>query len=58
VEEKNTQLKKNVEDLRKEIDYLKTLMLDVVKARMKKNGGGADGGAGVSVDDLLKLVAK
>jgi len=36
VEERNVKLKANVEELRKEIDYLKTLMLDVIKARIAK----------------------
>jgi len=41
LEEKNKNLKSNVEELRKEIDYLKSLMLDVINARLskKKNVG-------------------
>jgi len=37
LEERNTKLKGSVEELRKEIDYLKTLMLDVIKARVVNN---------------------
>lgn len=36
LEEKNTDLKGKVEGLRNEIDYLKNLMLDVIKARLTK----------------------
>lgn len=36
MEEKNKNLKTNVEELRKEIDYLKSLMLDVINARLSK----------------------
>lgn len=37
LEAKNTSLKSNVEDLQKEIGYLKGLLVDVVKARVSKN---------------------
>jgi len=46
VEDKNKKLKTNVEDLRKEIDYLKSLMLDVINARLSKN-------MNISLDALL-----
>ena len=36
LDEKNKELKGSVEKLRKEIDYLKSLMLDVIKARLSK----------------------
>jgi len=48
LEEKNKELKGKVEGLRNEIDYLKNLMLDVIKARLSK---------GATPDALLTAAA-
>lgn len=48
LEEKNKELKGKVEGLRNEIDYLKNLMLDVIKARLSK---------GATPDALLSAAA-
>lgn len=38
LEERNKELKGSVEDLRKQVDFLKNLLLDVVKTSLPKNG--------------------
>ena len=43
LETKNKELQGKVDGLKSEIDYLKNLMLDVIKARLSKSGGSLDG---------------
>jgi len=50
LEEKNTELKGAVDGLRKEIDYLKSLMLDVINARLSKKSNS------VNLESLLGSV--
>lgn len=42
LEAKNKELRGKVDGLKSEIDYLKNLMLDVIKARLSKGGGSLD----------------